>query len=243
MYPLPFQDLIEIREEAHGKDPLSYSESGTKSGAKPEENLCFRAWDLFRRHCYLPPLSIHLHKQIPVGAGLGGGSSDASTVLKGLNRIAPDRLSPAELNQLAASLGSDCPFFLENGPRIMRGRGEILEPFREILKGAYLVLLSPDIHVSTANAYAGVRPARPERDLTELLEEPCEEWQGLVRNDFEPSVFKQHPRIGELKAALMKSGAWYASMSGSGSALYGLYEKDPDLGPDLLQSVKWKGWL
>lgn len=243
MYPIPFSDLIEIMPLAHGKDPLEFIQSGLRFPGDREDNICIQAWELIQQDIKLPSLKIHLHKQIPVGAGLGGGSSNASTVLRGLNTLGKHPLSPAELSAVAAELGSDCPFFLEEGPMLMEGRGEILSPFESILEASFLVLLSPGIHVSSAKAYAGVEPRIPEHYLKELLGKSLEKWKDAILNDFEESVFTSYPFIGELKNKLYQAGATYASMSGSGSALYGIFREMPRLSEDLSSYIIWQGKL
>ena len=184
---------------------------------------------------------MHLHKQIPVGAGLGGGSSNASTTLKGLNILAGNPLPDEMLHEMAATLGSDCPFFLHEGPMLMEGRGDILSSISPCLGHLYLILLFPGIHVSTAEAYAGVKPAVPNQHLQELIRQPMDRWREFVINDFEHSVFKRHPELDRLKQDLYGAGAVYASLSGSGSSLYGIFPESPDLPEELEQYLIWRG--
>ena len=196
---------------------------------------------MLQRETALPPVAIHLHKQIPVGAGLGGGSSNASLVLLTLNQLATQSISPEGLEELAGQLGSDCPFFLHQGPMMMEGRGEILSPVKVDLEGLYLVLLFPGIHVSTAEAYAGVKPELPEVSLKQVISAPVAEWPGLVENDFEESLGAKFPLIRELKESLYRAGAQYASLSGSGSSMYGIFQKNPQLPGELKDFVIWEG--
>jgi 4-diphosphocytidyl-2-C-methyl-D-erythritol kinase len=243
MQPIGLCDILEIREADAGGPGLLFSRSGRSPGASPGQNLCEKAYRLMAGEVDLPPVRLHLHKQIPVGAGLGGGSSNASTTLAGLNRLLGEPLPPGRLHEMAASLGSDCPFFLHSGPMIMEGRGELLSPSPADLRGLYLVVLFPEIGISTREAYAGVSPGNREEHLTSLLARPPGVWRSTVFNDFEPSVFDTHPRLGQMKEALYAAGAVYASLSGSGSSLYGLF-RDPPLLPDGLENfLVWTGRL
>jgi len=189
----------------------------------------------------LPPVAIHLHKQIPVGAGLGGGSSNASTVLSGLNAISETPLPPGRLAELAGQLGSDCPFFLQKHPMLMEGRGELLSQVDVSLGSFYLVLLFPEIHIATAEAYKAVSPRKPELHLRQVIEGPVQGWKDRVFNDFEPSIFEGFPVLKRYKLALYRAGALYASLSGSGSSLYGVYEKAPVLPGEIRKHVIWEG--
>ena len=205
--------------------------------ANPEEDLCVRAYRLLQRDYDLPPVEIHLYKKIPVGAGLGGGSADAAFTLKSLNSLFKLNLSDEALASYAARLGSDCPFFVYNKPMFGEGRGEILTPYQAPWiddlfgeKPRYKIETRTfPIHVSTAEAYRGVVPRIPEVGLEELLRGPITNWQGSVRNDFEPHIFAAHPAIRSIKESLLDSGALYASMSGSGSAVFGLFTSQPQL--------------
>lgn len=241
MHPIALYDVIEIMaagDQVHG---VSYTHSGIPTGSPPEKDLCVRACEMVARETPLPPIRLHLHKQIPVGAGLGGGSSNASTILRGLNTIAQEPLSGEKLMQLAESLGSDCPFFLHGGTMILEGRGEILRPVQIHLDHLWLVVLFPGIHISTAEAYRGVRPVMPDPHLSTRVQEPIEKWRDLIVNDFEAHIFRKHPVLKEIKEGLYGSGAVYASMSGSGSSLYGLFSRPPALPPTLDRLVIWKG--
>jgi len=241
MYPTGLCDIIEINQLPAAKGPLRFSQSGIRFASDLDENLCVNAWELLSSERTLPNVAIHLHKQIPVGAGLGGGSSNASTTLQGLNQIAGSTVSAERLTELAAQLGSDCPFFLHNKAMMMEGRGDVLSPVRLSLDTLYLVLLFPDIHISTAEAYGGVTPAYPEVHLRELLETPNDRWKDLIKNDFEKSAFIRHPLLKELKNSLYDAGASYASMSGSGSSMYGLFNSPPELPQNIKKYVIWAG--
>ena len=241
MYPTGLCDIIEIHQLNDEKLPVRLSQSGILFGSDPERNLCMRAWKLMASERELPPVAIHLHKQIPVGAGLGGGSSNASTILRGLNLLAPIPASTERLEELACQLGSDCPFFLQDEPMMMEGRGELLSPVKVSLKNYFLVLLFPEIHISTAEAYGAVSPSIPDLQLQQMIELPVDRWKTRVKNDFETNAFIKHPLLKSLKIDLYRAGARYASMSGSGSSLYGIFEKLPELAPEIRKYVIWTG--
>ena len=230
MYPLPFRDIIEIKPGAKGDKEFTLTQSGIPVPAVEQDHLCFRAWQLFCTEHRTIPARVHLHKRIPPGAGLGGGSSNASTVLKGLNAISDSPFSNDQLKEMAAMLGSDCAIFVENQPALAEGRGEILTETSISLSDYWLVLLYPEIHVDTASAYSQVIPDERRPSIMDVLKTPIEEWKSRLTNDFEVSVFGQYPEIAHLKSQLYKAGAIYASMSGSGSSVYGLFrQKQPDI--------------
>jgi len=241
MYPTGLCDIIEINQQVLENDPVQYSHSGISFAAETEKDLCIRAWKLMASETELPSVTIHLHKQIPVGAGLGGGSSDAASILKGLNRLAKVTVTPERLEELAIQLGSDCPFFLHNVPMMMEGVGELLSGVNISLRTFFLVILFPDIHISTASAYSNVIPSIPETHLRQLIEAPVDRWKGSIMNDFEEHTFVKYPLMKELKRTLYDSGALYASMSGSGSSLYGIFERIPVLPAEIQNLVVWKG--
>lgn len=191
-----------------------------------EQNLCIKAARLIQQRYGVDAVSITLDKRVPFGAGLGGGSSDATAVIMAMNEIFSLSLDEATLVALAAELGSDTAFFVRNTPQLCEGRGEIMTPIELELTGLWIVLIKPDESVSTREAYAGVKPHVPSLSLTERLKEPIVQWQGSVKNDFEPSVFAAHPVIADVKQQLIDAGAVYASMSGSGSTVFGLFESE-----------------
>lgn len=209
-YPIRWTDILEVI-------PSNKFEFTTSGNAIPgDDNLCVRAYKLLNT----PPAKIHLHKIIPTGAGLGGGSSDAAWTLRLLNDVFGLNLSKEELKNYASQLGSDCAFFIEDVPMIGTGRGEILTKANIDLSGKYIVIIKPDIHVSTAEAYASIVPKESEFNLNDL---------NSLKNDFEVSVFKKYPQIEKIKAALYEAGASYASMSGSGSAVFGIFTAPPSM--------------
>ncbi len=241
MYPIGLCDIIEIHQPAGDQVPVSFSQSGIRFEGDQEKNLCIQAWKLMASECTLPAIAIHLHKQIPVGAGLGGGSSNASTILKGLNLLAGFPVPHERLADLAARLGSDCPFFLYDVPMLMEGRGELLSHVKLNLGPAYLVLLFPEIHISTAAAYAAVTPAIPDSHLRQVIEGPVNQWKKQLVNDFEKNAFIRHPLLKDLKLGLYNAGAKFASMSGSGSSLYGIFDTPPALPEEIRKYVIWEG--
>lgn len=226
MYPVRgLCDELEI-EPVAGREAL-FAVRGLTIDCPPEDNLCLKAWRRMR-DCYgIGGVRITLDKRVPFGAGLGGGSSDATAVVRAIDRLFGLHLHEEELIGHAAALGSDTAFFVRSAPQLCTGRGEVMRPCAVDLAGYTLVLVKPDAGVSTREAYAGVRPAVPAVPLIERLAQPVERWQGSVKNDFEPSVFAAHPVIGRIKERLLAEGAVYASMSGSGSAVYGLFRTEP----------------
>jgi 4-diphosphocytidyl-2-C-methyl-D-erythritol kinase len=241
MYPTGLCDIIEIYQLPGEDIPVRFSQSGIRFEADLEKNLCMKAWKLMASDLELPPVSIHLHKQIPVGAGLGGGSSNASTVLNGLNHLAASPASADRLAELAGQLGSDCPFFLHKLPMMMEGRGEILSQVNVSLDDLHLVVLFPEINISTAEAYGAVSPFEPNLHLKQLIETQMKRWKELIINDFEKATFAKHPLLSALKHSLYDAGAIFASMSGSGSSLYGIFEKPTQLPEEIQKYVIWKG--
>jgi 4-diphosphocytidyl-2-C-methyl-D-erythritol kinase len=192
----------------------------------PLKDLTAKAYFMLAEDFKMPPVKIFLEKTAPVGAGLGGGSADAAFALKMLNELCGLGLSEADLAAYAARLGSDCAFFVYNRPMIGEGRGEILSGHSIDLSAYDLQILTPEgVAVSTKDAYAGIRPHLPEVSLREALARPVEEWDGILVNDFEETVFVKYPELAAIKRSLYDSGAVYASMSGSGSALFALYRK------------------
>lgn len=220
-------DVVSI-ERSEGCD-VSLSQSGIVVDCPAERNLAVRAAQLMQQRYGLGGVAIALDKRVPFGAGLGGGSSDATAVIVAMNDMFDLALSREELAALASELGSDTPFFVYNTPQYCTGRGEIMRPIELDLRGLWLVVVKPEEGVSTAEAYGGVKPVVPHDELPELIARDIHEWQGSVINDFESHIFERHPRIASLKAELLAHGAIYASMSGSGSALFGLFDRRPNL--------------
>ena len=225
-YPLPFTDALECLHLPDRTNP-TFSSYGLPIPGDPANNLCGKAWQLLKKDFpHLPAVQIHLLKQIPVGAGLGGGSSDGAWTLRCLNSLLQLGLEPQQLLHYAAQLGSDCPFFILNTPCTGGGRGERLEPIDLNLDHYTFVLVDPGIHISTARAFSLCTPAENPTPLTTIVGKPIETWRTSLRNDFEPPIFRLHPELEQIKATLYDQGALYASLTGSGSSFFGIFEKD-----------------
>jgi len=222
-------------------DSFSFTCTGLALPGNVEENLCVKAYRLLQEDFTLPPVHMHLHKIIPSGAGLGGGSSDAAHTLLLLNDVFDLKLSVQELQRYASMLGSDCAFFISNHPMMGKGRGDLLSPAEVTLKDKSLVVIKPAIHVSTAEAYSRVKPAQQTTTLAEILKQDISTWKDLLVNDFEASVFNIYPQIGEIKQELYKQGALYACMSGSGSSVFGIFSNEVDLRNQFPGRTYWSG--
>jgi 4-diphosphocytidyl-2-C-methyl-D-erythritol kinase len=186
---------------------------------------------------------MHLHKQIPVGAGLGGGSSNAATVLTMLNELFGKLFNDNDLRNLAAELGSDCPFFIHPSPMLMEGRGEKLSRLNIHFNGIYIVIINPGLHISTAYAYQKVKPCGEAYSLPDLIRLPPDTWKDNILNDFESPIFSEFSGLSDLKNKLYETGAIYSSMSGSGSSIYGMYRESPQLPATIADTIVWKGEL
>ena len=223
MVPIPLYDALEIMIDKK----TVFDVSGLSIPGDEKENLILKALKLLRKDFNdLPNIHIHLLKNIPMGAGLGGGSADAAFALTLMNRLFDLHLEDWFLEDYAAQLGSDCAFFIENKPKIATGRGEVLEPIEVNLKGDHLILVKPPIHIGTKEAYAGVKPQKPQSNLKDILKDKSL-WKEQLVNDFEASIFPKYPELMEIKERLYEMGAYYAAMSGSGSTVFGLFEEAP----------------
>lgn len=227
LYPIPLHDCLEVVIDG-ALNTDQFSSSGIEIPGEVSNNLCLKAADLLRADHAIPPLKIHLHKQIPTGAGLGGGSADGAYMLQVLNELAGLDLDSTELQKLALMLGSDCPFFLQDAPVVASGRGETMVEVEELLSGKYMVLVKPDFSVSTKEAYGGTTPVAAQDELHAAYKASIGNWQQSITNDFENFVFSVHPEMAEIKRELYQSGAIYASMTGTGSAVFGIFEAKPD---------------
>ena len=237
-YPVPLTDILEIVPSASGQTTLTVT--GIELPGESADNICFKAWKLLNQDFNISEVDIYLHKLIPTGAGLGGGSSDGAMTLRMLDEMFSLCLSRKQLLSYASRLGMDCPFFLQEQPAIGSNKGEILTPHTLELKGKYLVLVKPDIHVSTADAYSGVKPLQHPYDIANLISRPLKDWKSILVNDFESSVFSRFPRIGEIKDQLYSAGALYASMSGSGSAVFAIFNEAPKIDEMFGNCFVWK---
>lgn len=236
-YPVALEDALEIRTLPEANLPeaekkITLHQYGMEIAGNPEDNLVAKAYSLLDKEFHLPPVEIHLYKHIPSGAGLGGGSSDAAFMLKLLNGHFHLNLSEEQLEVYAATLGADCAFFIKNKPIFAEGIGNLFSPIELSLSGYQIMIVKPNVFVSTREAFSNIRPHHPEHPVKEVIKRPVHEWKETLINDFEASVFPQHPIIGEIKQELYNQGAIYASMSGSGSSVFGLFTPDTTL-PDI----------
>ena len=230
-YPVPLNDILELTRTTDPSQTFLFEQTGLPVSGWPEDNICFKAWKKIKEQFPdIPGLRLQLHKNIPMGAGLGGGSSDGAYTLRLINDFLQLGVSKEQLHVWALELGSDCPFFIEEGPCVATGRGEILEPIAFSLKDYYLVLVNPGIHVNTGWAFSQLT-LTPQMglDFREIILQPIEKWQRQLTNDFEGPVFHHFPAIGAIKNDLINLGARYASMSGSGSTVFGLFDQEPRL--------------
>lgn len=241
-YPIPIHDALEIIE-AKDSSQDTLIEAGNKVDANTDDNLVMKALRAMRSKYDFPKLDVHLLKKIPFGAGLGGGSADAAFMLRLINDKFELAASDNELADIAVKLGADCPIFIYNRPMYAEGIGEKLEEIDLSLKDHYLILVKPDVFVSTKDAFSKIKPTTPQNNLREIAKRPVAEWKDLMVNDFETSIFSLYPQAGEIKEELYKQGALYASMSGSGSSVFGIFKNEVDLQSTFDQHFYWQGIL
>jgi 4-diphosphocytidyl-2-C-methyl-D-erythritol kinase len=239
-YPVKWLDALEMVPA----DRLQFQLSGIPVPGKPETNLCLKAFHLLQADFAIGPVNMHLHKNIPIGAGLGGGSADAAFALQLLNGLFGLDLGPEALEAYARQLGSDCAFFIRNKPVFATERGDVFQPLALDLSGYRCLLVYPELHISTAEAYGLVVPQKPEVPLLDLLQQDIHTWKGRVGNDFEAALFPRYPELGQIKARLYEQGALYAAMSGSGSTLFGIFPPGSATDPDFPAHYRvWQGEL
>lgn len=242
-YPVGLSDALEFVVPGEKLIHDELTTTGISVDCPSEKNLVMKALSKLREYGHFPLIRIHLHKAIPYGAGLGGGSSDAATFIKGLNRYFSLGLTDNTLKEIALNIGSDCPFFIDGIPVYAEGRGELTTPVKPLPDSHYLVLVKPGVEVSTSEAFRDCIPDKRERDLTGCYIQDISEWKYKIINDFEKTVFLKHPVIGKIKEELYSSGALYSSMSGSGSAIYGIFRNKPELPYSLRANVIYSGKL
>jgi 4-diphosphocytidyl-2-C-methyl-D-erythritol kinase len=223
-YPLGLSDILEIIPN----EIFSIETSGLPIKGDHSDNLVVKAYYLLQDKYDIPPVKIHLHKLVPMGAGLGGGSADGAAMLVLLNNLFELDISIKELEIFADELGSDCAFFIRNEPAFVQGKGEIINPITVDLKGMYIHLVNPQIHISTQEAFGGIVPFDNNANLPELIQTDINNWKSELKNDFETSIFPNHAEIQLLKAELYAQGAIYASMTGTGSSVFGLFSEEPE---------------
>ncbi len=229
-YPINWHDAVEMIS-LPDNDALSASPNFTQSGlsipGKEADNICLKAYRILKRDFPgIPPVKMHLHKTIPTGAGLGGGSSNGAFTLLLMNKKFDLNLTAEQLTAYALKLGSDCPFFIVNAPCYATGRGELTEPLPLDLSAYSFLIVHPGIHIQTAWAFSKLTPAQPSTPIKSIVQQPLETWSNELVNDFELPVFREYPQVEEVKKALYANGALYASLTGSGSAVYGIFSKN-----------------
>ncbi len=240
-YPVQWCDVLEILPDASAKASVQFKNTGIKIFSKEQQNLCIRAYELLAEKHNLPEVRMHLHKIIPVSAGLGGGSADATFALLALNKIFNLKLSDDQLFQYASSLGSDCAFFIRNKPVFATGKGDQFEEIKLNLENYFVVIVKPKVRISTAEAYKGASPAKPKASLKELIKLPVIKWKDNIHNDFEKTVFPEFAVIRNIRKKLYQYGAVYASMSGSGSSVYGIFTEEKNLNASFRNCLVWSG--
>lgn len=232
-YPLNICDAVEIisqTNDSNNINNISYTSTGLAIAGNEQNNLCIKAYQLLKKDfSLLPSIKMHLHKNIPMGAGLGGGSADGAFVLQLLNKKFNLQLSQQQLMNYALQLGSDCPFFIINKPCFATSRGEKMNEINIYLSAYKFLLVNPQIHVSTSWAFANIQPVIPKKSIQQIITQPIYTWKNELINDFEKPVFKQHTSIHSIKNEMYKMGAVYAAMSGSGSTIFGIFEKEKKL--------------
>jgi len=238
-YPVGWCDILEILPTQE----LFFKSTGLPIPGNPDSNLCLKAYHLLKQDFDIPPVSIHLHKVVPIGAGMGGGSADCAFTIKTLNELFALQLSVAQMENYARQLGSDCAFFIQNQPQYCFGKGDEFADITIDLAGKFIVLVNPNIHISTAEAYSGVKPQKNEIDLREVLKERVQTWKNVVKNDFETHLLPKYPRIENIKNKLYELGASYASMTGSGSTVFGIFEEVIEAKKYFEQYAVWEGKL
>ncbi|MFM6924186.1 MAG: 4-(cytidine 5'-diphospho)-2-C-methyl-D-erythritol kinase [Ferruginibacter sp.] len=225
-YPVALKDALELIPATNSTTGIQFTATGLAVDGNTADNLCVKAYHLLQKDFpQLPAVQVHLHKSIPMGAGLGGGSADASCMLQLLNERFHLNLSADQLIQYALRLGSDCPFFIINKPCFATGRGEVLEEIRLDLTAYKIVLINPGIHVNTGRAFSNITPALPLKSIREIIQQPADTWKAELANDFEKPVFAAYPEVKTIKDSLYEQGAVYASMSGSGSTVFGIFHR------------------
>lgn len=224
-YPINLNEIIEFVPSSK----TDFTISGININGDKNNNLIIKAYNFLKEEYQLPNIKIHLHKIIPTEAGLGGGSADASFMLKSLNEYFELNISNKKLLKYAEQLGSDCPFFIENKPTYATAKGEILETIDLLLKGYYIALIKPNVQISTAEAYKNIKLGKPKLNLRDVVKRPIKEWKNNIFNGFEDYAFVKYPELKEIKTYLYNIGAEFALMTGSGSAIYGIFKEKPEI--------------
>ncbi len=242
-YPVVLRDALEFVVQIPGEDSDELTQTGLETGCSMNDNIVIKTVNLVRKKFNIPAIKIHLHKVIPPGGGLGGGSSDAAFMIRYLNRYFSLGLSVKEMTGMALSLGSDCPFFIENHPVIATGKGEIMTRVDPLLKGYHILIVNPGIDIDTTEAYAALTPSEPAVSLNDVFKKPVTGWKGIINNDFEEVIFVKYPEIKNIKELMYNNNALYASMTGSGSSVYGIFEGLPPVDDLPSEQWRWRGIL
>ncbi len=236
--PVALQDALEIIPSRNSSPPVTFTCTGLAVEGEPTTNLCIKAYNLLKQHFpQLPSITMHLHKAIPMGAGLGGGSADGAFTLLLLNKKFRLGIAEEQLIQFALGLGSDCPFFIINKPGFATGRGEQLQPISLPLSGSSILLVNPGIHIPTGWAFSRITPSQPAKSIKTIIAQPLSTWKDELVNDFEAPVLAAHPQLQSIKQQLYHTGALYASMSGSGSTFYGIFSQPITIPPGTFPST------
>ncbi|WAC11330.1 4-(cytidine 5'-diphospho)-2-C-methyl-D-erythritol kinase [Dyadobacter pollutisoli] len=238
-YPVGWTDALEITPAGQ----FTFQSDGIAIPGNGNDNLCAKAYQMLAVDYDLPPVKIHLLKAIPIGAGLGGGSADAAFTIKALNQQFNLQISHEKQLSYARRLGSDCAFFILNKPAYCFHRGDEFEDVSLSLAGKWIVMVNPGVHISTVEAYSGVQAKRSGKDLRTVLKEPVASWRDQIKNDFEATLFVKYPLLETIKNNLYNLGAFYASMSGSGSTLYGIFDEEKNLKENFRNYKVWQGFL
>jgi 4-diphosphocytidyl-2-C-methyl-D-erythritol kinase len=237
MYPVKLHDILEIIATP-GKD-FKFSSSGINIPGSISDNLVCKTFDLMKKKYDLSSVNIHLHKIIPPGSGLGGGSSDAAFTIKILNKLFSLGLTFGEMVDQAKLLGSDCAFFIDNKPLMVFGKGDEFEPIEIEIEKYFLVIIIPEIHISTADAYSWVKPSKKETPLNVLINAPPEQWKKIIVNEFEAQVISRYPLIDDILKKLYRLGSIFASLTGSGAAVYGIFDRDVEISAEFHNCFIW----
>lgn len=241
--PINFTDALEVLTNNDNELSVDFSSSGLNINGNQNDNLCLKAYYLLKQTFKLPNIKMHLHKNIPMGAGLGGGSSDAAFTLLLLNELYSLNISEDNLLKYSLNLGSDCPFFIINKVCFATGRGEVLEPIDIHLNEFKILLINPNIHISTAQAFAKIIPKKPIKPIQNIIKQPIETWQNELVNDFEQSAFSLHPSLKSIKDNLYSAGAVYVSMTGTGSTFFGLFSKQKQVDVTQFNQYHFCKWV
>jgi 4-diphosphocytidyl-2-C-methyl-D-erythritol kinase len=241
-YPIAWNDALEVIESPEASTDFNLYTSGLPISGKAEDNLLYKAYALMKEKRTLPKISVYLHKTLPMGAGLGGGSADCAFFINQLNTQFNLGLSEEERLNLARPLGSDCAFFIKNKPVYAYEKGDVFKDLSIDLSAYYIAVIFSNVHSNTKEAYSGVKPAKPATSLLDVIQQPVHTWKNSMSNDFEASIFAKYPVVEKTKQDLYDAGAIYASMSGSGSAVFGLFDSMPQIG-GLAAFPHWVGSL